>query len=413
MINADNTHLLSGINMNDDRILHVYSALIRGASGPTHRALMPSNLPAISSRFTEDLLKGLNQLDLSASRVSLNEFVHRMMYNASSTAFFGPDFPLHTYDDFMTFDHGSPLISHRLGMFARSATAARDALYAAWNRHLVGHWVPEENGYMEGAVDVMTNIYRELNKADLTPEEIHRLMGLIIWTIHANVLGVSIWVMCHLLTDRDTYTRACQEIRAFVDERFPHIEDIAQIDPRVLEGDDLPFLNSFIREVIRTKTGLGATRIATRDAVIRDEGDKAILIREGEIISVNVQGMHSSPELHSEPEVFKADRFVEEEASYKLYIFGMGKHIVRSDFLFFAWIERSDMALQCAGRNYANFVIRQFVISTLALYDIQVEPNNPDGTVSLPEVEKCLGLKFMVFFRPKNDLSITFHKRVQ
>ncbi len=328
--------------MNDDRVAHVYSSLIGRASGPTHRALMPSNLPAISSRFTLDLIKELRQLDLSAPQASLNEFVHRMMYNASSTAFFGPDFPLDTYDDFMTFDHGSPLISHRLGIFARSATTARDALYAAWNRHIVGHWVPEGNGHLEGAVDVMTNIYRELNKADLTQEEIDRLMGLIIWTIHANVLGLSIWVMCHLLTDRDTYTRACQEVRAFVDERFPHIEDIAQIDPRVLEGDDFPFLNSLIREVMRTKTGLGATRIATRDTVIRDKGDKAILIRKGEIISVNVQGMHSSPELHSEPEVFKADRFAEEDASYKLYIFGMGKHIVRPRFLFFE-CRRSDI----------------------------------------------------------------------
>jgi len=255
-----------------------------------------------------------------------------MMYNASSAAFFGPEFPLDTYDNFMTFDHGSPLISHRLGIFARSAIAARDTLYEAWSRHIIGHWIPEENGYLEGAADVMTNIYRELNKADLTQEEIHRLMGLIIWTIHANVLGLTIWVMCHLLTDRDTYTKVCREVRAFVDEKFPHIEDIAQIELRSLEGDDLPFLNSFIREVMRTKTGLGATRIATRDAVIRDEGDKAILIRKGEIISVNVQGMHYSPELHSEPEVFKADRFMEEEASYKLYIFGMGRHIVRPHF---------------------------------------------------------------------------------
>ena len=342
-IHADNIQLLTGINVGDDRILHVYSVLVGRASAPTHRAMMPSNLPAISSRFTQDLLKGLYELDLSAPQVSLNEYVHRTMYNASSTAFFGPDFPLDTYDDFMTFDHGSPLISRHLGMFAKSATAARDALYAAWNRHIVGHWIPEEEGRLEGAVDMMTNIYRGLSKADLTPEEIYRLMGLIIWTIHANVLGLTIWVMCHLLTDRDTYTSVCQEIRAFVDEKFPHIEDIAQVNPKALEGNGLPLLNSFIREVIRTKTSFGVTRIATRDAVIRDEGDKAILIRKGELVSVNVQGMHFSPELHSEPEAFKADRFVEEEAPYKLFIFGMGKHNVRPNFLFITSIDSSDI----------------------------------------------------------------------
>lgn len=325
--------------MNSDRIMHVYSALIGRASGPTHRALMPSNFPAISSRLTQNLVQGLRQLDLSAPQVSLSEFVHRVMYNASSTAFFGPNFPLHTYDDFMTFDHGSALISRRLGLFARPAVTARDALYAAWGRHLVGHWVPEGDGHLEGALDVMTNIYRGLRKADLTLEEIHRLMGLIIWTIHSNVMVLSIWVMCHLLTDKDAYTRASQEIRAFVDERFPHIEDMAQLDPWVLQGDGFPFLNSLIHEVMRTKSGLGATRIATRDALIRDKGGKAILIRKGELVTVNVQGMYYSPELHSEPDVFKADRLLEEVPPYKLLTFGMGKHIVRPDFLFFAWFE--------------------------------------------------------------------------
>jgi len=252
-----------------------------------------------------------------------------MMYNATSMAFFGTDFPLHTYDDFMIFDHGSPLISRHLGIFAKSATTAREALYAAWNRHMIKHWIPEDDGYLEGAVDVMTNIYRELNKADLTYEEIPRLMGLIIWTIHANVLGLTIWVMCHLLTDKDTYTHVRREIRAFVDGRFPQVEDIAQIDPRSLEGDDFPFLNSLIREVIRTKTANGPTRVATRDTVIRDEGGKTILIRKGEVISVNFQGMHFSPELYPEPEIFKADRFINEEASRNLYVFGMGKHTVR------------------------------------------------------------------------------------
>ena len=328
-VNADSTHLLTGINMSDDRISHVYSTLIEKSSGPTHRALMPSNLPAISSRFTQYLLKEFKQLNLSVPRVSLHGFVHRMMYNATSMAFFGTDFPLHTYDDFMTFDHGSPLISRHLGIFARSATTARDALYAAWNRHIIRHWIPGDDGYLEDAVGLMTNIYRELNGADLTQEEVARLMGLVIWTIHANVLGLTIWVMCHLMADKDTYTSACQETRAFVDERFPDIEDIAQIDPRTLEGEDFPFLNSLIREVIRTKTANGPTRVAIRDAVIQDEGGKAIFIRKGEVISVNFQGMHFSPELYSEPEVFRADRFMDEEASRNLFIFGMGKHTVR------------------------------------------------------------------------------------
>lgn len=329
MFNAETVYSLSGINRSDDQVWNVYSALVRATYDPIHRALVPSNMSAISSRFTQDFMKGLDELDLSAPDVSLHGFVHRTIYNASSTAFFGPNFPLNTYNDFMTFESGSPLIARHLGIFARSAATARDALFAEWDNHIIRNWVSEGNGYLEGAVGMMTEVYNELNQTNLTPEETSRLMGLTIWAIHANVMDLTTWVMCHLLIDKNTYTNACREIRAFVDEKFPNLEDITQIDLKTLESDNLPLLNSLIREVMRTKTNLGATRLATRDTVIRDDDQKAILIRKGEIVSVNIQGMHYSPEFHSEPECFKADRFVEEKASYKLYTYGVGKHAVR------------------------------------------------------------------------------------
>jgi len=328
-ITIDSAHILSGGNVGKDRIFYVYSTLMGRASRHVYRAMMPSNLLPISSRFTQDFLKELNRLDLSASHASLHEFVRRMMYNASSTAFFGPNFPLNTYDDFMIFDHGAPLLIRHLGIFAGSATAARDAMYKAWNQHMVGNWISEESGHLEGAVSMMTNLYRELNETDLTPEEISRLIGLLIWTIHSNVLVLATWVMCHLLTNKNTYTSVCQEIRAYVDQKFPYIEAIAEIDLKTLEGDNFPLLNSFIREVIRTKTSMGIHRLATRDAVIKGDNQKEILIRKGEMVFANIPGMHYSSRLHPEPDVFKADRFVEEKESYKSYTFGMGRHAVR------------------------------------------------------------------------------------
>lgn len=326
--NGQNIHLLAGLEIDKDRIPHVHSTLMRRGGGPVHRALMPSRLSAISSRFTQDLLKGLKQFGSSTPPTSLSDFVHRTLYNASSTALFGPDFPLHTYENFMTFDYGSPLILRGLSVFARAAVAARESTFACWTRYFTEHWVPGRNGYLDGAVDMISDIYRGLQQADLAQDEVHRLMGIITWTIHSNVLGLALWVMCHIITDRDTYARACQEIQSFADEKFPQIDDIVRIDPKVLGGDDFRFLNSVVQEVMRTKLALGPTRMATRDTVIRDESGKAILVRKGELVTVNFQGMHFSQDLQEDPDVFKADRFVDGEAPYRSYVFGSGKHIV-------------------------------------------------------------------------------------
>ncbi|KAG6893059.1 hypothetical protein C0995_001713 [Termitomyces sp. Mi166 len=209
----------------------------------------------------------------------------------------------------------------------------------------------------------------------------------ILWAIHANVMELTTWVMCHIVTDKDIYSRVCQEIRNFVNQQFPRIDSITRIDPKVLEDDAFRFLNSVIQEVMRTKTAVGPMRVATMDAVIMDEDDKEIFIRKGEMIFINFPGMHHSPSLQEEPEVFKADRFIN-GSPYKSYMFGGGKHI-------------------CAGRNYAKFVVRQFIIMTLALNDIQLQTNTVDGSGSLPESDGTMGLKLMLFSRRKNDLLIT------
>lgn len=329
VINGQAIQLLSGIKTNGDRLRHLYSVLGKKAVPPVHRSLMPSRLPIISSKWTKELLKALKQIDLARSPLSLNDFVHRTLYNVTSIALLGPNFPLHTYENFRIFDEGAALQLRNLGVFARAASTARESLLACWTRHFEEHWVPEDNGYLAGASDMISDAYRGLKDSDLSQEEIHRLMFSILWAVHTNVMELTTWVMCHIITDEDIYKRVCHEIRSFVGQQFPEIDNISQIDPRLLDGDAFRFLNSVVQEVVRTKTAVGPLRVATRDAVIKDNGNKEIRIYKGEMIMINLPGMYHDQTLHEEPEVFKADRFFE-GPKYKSYAFGGGKHIVSS-----------------------------------------------------------------------------------
>ncbi|KAG6918394.1 hypothetical protein DXG01_014795 [Tephrocybe rancida] len=386
-LNGQNIHLLTGIKTSEDRVPHIYSVLRQKGVPPVHRAMMPSRLPIISSRLTEELLKSLKKINVTSRRFSLNDFVHRTLYNSASIALLGTDFPIHTFENFMIFDEGAALQVRQLGAFAKAANAARESVLACWTRYFVEHWVPENGGHLAGAVNMISEIYRGLQQADLSHEEVHRLMFGIVWSIHGNVTELTTWVMCHIITDKEIYTRVCQEIRSFLHQHFPQIDSITQMDPRLID-DAFPFLNSVVQEVMRTKAALGPIRVANRDTVIMDD-DKEILIRKGEMVAINLPGMHHSPGLQEEPEVFKADRFMESGATYRSYVFGGGKHI-------------------CAGRNYANFAVRQFIILTLAMYDVRVQSDSGTGPESLPEQDGTMGLKLMLFSRRRNDLSIMF-----
>ncbi|KAG6918391.1 hypothetical protein DXG01_014792 [Tephrocybe rancida] len=358
------------------------------ASPHIERALAPSRLHIISSRLTEELLKSLQKIDSTSPRLSLTNFVHRTLYTSGSIALLGPDYPVHTYENFMIFDEGVGLHSRQLGAFAKAGKVARESVLVDLKRHLVEQWVPENGGHLAGAVDMMSDIYREVKQTDLSHDEVHRLMLGILWSIHGNIMELTTWVLCHVITDKDTYTRVCQEIRSFAKQQFPQIDGITRMDPRLLD-EAFPFLNSLVQEVGRTKAAFGQMRVANRDAVILDEGGKEILIRKGEMVAINLPGMNHSPRLQEDPEVFKADRFLN-RASQRSYLFGAGKHI-------------------CPGRNYANFAVRQFIILTLAMYDIRVQSDAVTGTGSLPEQDGTMGLKLMLFSRVRNDLSITLH----
>ncbi|KAG6813004.1 hypothetical protein H0H87_009420, partial [Tephrocybe sp. NHM501043] len=296
------------------------------AAPPLHRAMMPSRLPSISSRLTEQLLKVLKQLDLT-KEFSLNDFVQRTLYTSSSIALYGPDFPIDTYEDVLIYDDGAGLHVRHLGLFATASTVAREAVFARWTKYLIDNWVPEKGGHLVGSTDMMSEVYRGLKQADLSHDELHRLMCLILWSVHTNVMQLTTWVMCHILTDNDVYTRVCQEIRSFVTRHYPRIDDITQLDPRDLDDDAFRFLNSVVQEVMRTKTVMGPLRVATRDTVIMDEGEKFIVIEKGDLVAINLQGMHHSPSFQDDPGVFKADRYVN-GAPYRSYTFGCGKHSV-------------------------------------------------------------------------------------
>jgi len=194
----------------------------------------------------------------------------------------------------------------------------------------------------------------------------------------------------NILTDQQTAHRVFEEVKAAVNEKYSDIGAMLQMDPKDLDGEEFRFLTSVTREVLRTKSLSVSVRQAVRDTVILDENNETISIRKGEYVVADMQSMHASADLQNNPEFFKADRYFD-EPSYKSVVFGTGKHM-------------------CAGRHYALYLVRMFVVVATSLYDIKVEHATPGFQTSLPKVDKRV-FSHLSFVRPENDLFISLHRR--
>lgn len=326
VINFQQTHEFCGIGGGEKHYAYLYSVLERKLAPTATRCLsrrfLNNIIPTLISRLLEDVTKMVHD-----DTRSLHELVHRILYHSATAALFGPLFPVETYSDFMEYDEGVGFIAKYLPGLAPKSVEARSHLVAAYSRYFNAAWRDETGGFLEGASDVMSEMYRELRATELSYDEAARLMVHVTWAFNVNIMRVTTWVMCHILTDKDVYDRVCEEIRTFVDTHFPNFAGLESMDFKTLDDGQFQLLSSITQEVLRTKSSNVSMREATQDTVIMDENDVAILVRKGEYVMADMQSMHNSENLQRDPGQFQADRFLE-KPSYKSVVFGAGQHMV-------------------------------------------------------------------------------------
>ncbi|KAF9003887.1 cytochrome P450 [Cyathus striatus] len=323
--------VLSGIRSARDRYPYIYSVVDEKALPALYRGLSLRNMatlaPVLSSEIVEQLDATLKAIS-GSDEVSLQYFVQRTLYSAVSKAFLGPNFPISNFVEFGQFDEGVPYIFQKRSYMAPRALRAREVLVKDWTRFVYENWRPDQGGYLDGASDVVSHIVRILKTSQLTNDEVVRLMNGLFWGTHTNVIRATTWALCYLLTNQDFMILARDEIKAVVEVELTNdLNALLQLGVSKFDSK-FPFVTSLVKEVLRTKMLPVSVREAMEDVVIHVE-EGTILIPKGDIVIADIQSLHHDPDVHSSPETFKADRFVDEDGlkrSKTLNFFGGGRH---------------------------------------------------------------------------------------
>ncbi|KAG5645606.1 hypothetical protein DXG03_005744 [Asterophora parasitica] len=365
--------IITGINRL--RMPYLYSvvedkALMAFAHGMTRRTYVQTAM-SFNLDLQTRLLHHIG--DQPEVTVSLLEFVQKAIYSSNSVALLGPHFDIDVFDDFMKFDKGIPSILRRIPFLNRRGLQGREKVVAKLSEYIQRRWRDEDGGYLEGASDVISAVFRELRAAEMTHMEAVRIFNGFLWGSHTNHMRTTFWVMAYILTDKDVFRRIEAEIRSALADKFSDINTFLNMDPGTLDGPDFNLLTSAVTEVLRLTALPASFREVLRDTVVAGDGGESIFLKKGEIVTADVRGMHLDPAVYDDPDTFKVDRFLNEEGIYRhpnertFAVFGGGSHM-------------------CKGRYYAIHATRVFVILCFHLFDMT--PVSVNGsTVDLPQAD--------------------------
>uniref|UniRef100_A0A8C6U7T4 Prostacyclin synthase n=1 Tax=Neogobius melanostomus TaxID=47308 RepID=A0A8C6U7T4_9GOBI len=204
-----------------------------------------------------------------------------------------------------------------------------------------------------------------------------------LWASQGNAGPAAFWLLGFLLTNPDAMTAVKKELCGIAQTDAPET---------CLLNVKTPIFDSALEETLRLTAAPYITREVVREKTIHMAGGQEYLLRKGDRVCLfPLLSPQMDPEIHSEPQKFKYDRFLNEDGSPKTDFYKRGS---RLKYYTMPW---GAGANGCVGKQLAISTIRQFVYTVLTKCELELcDPN-----AQMPEV-KTSGYGFGVL-QPEGD----------
>ncbi|THH08553.1 hypothetical protein EW145_g2619 [Phellinidium pouzarii] len=332
------------------------TAYIFVANGLTKHRMSPITVPTNKLLFSN--LRGvIDKPESPDISISIPDFVNPNIYRAVTAAFFGTQYIPDTYDDFYSMDKGMFYMTSNLQVLCKESHRATARMSAAIEPYVEKALGGDIEAPVEDSSHIISDSLREFRKGGLTVYEVSRLLVVVIWGINSNVMQVTNDALAYLLSDPAIYHRICTDVRAAISEKYKDFESFLAADPNAIDIEEFAILDSVILETLRITSLATSFREVLSDTYLSGENGKVYFVQKGEYILTDVRGMHFDATSFPQPEKFIADRFMNGQASIKtrdfknLRPFGGGSSM-------------------CKGREFAQYIIKMFLLQTIYLFDI-------------------------------------------
>uniref|UniRef100_A0A452VJR4 Prostacyclin synthase n=1 Tax=Ursus maritimus TaxID=29073 RepID=A0A452VJR4_URSMA len=219
-----------------------------------------------------------------------------------------------------------------------------------------------------------------------------RAMVLQLWATQGNMGPAAFWLLLFLLKNPEALAAVRGELEQLLSRAEQPISQMTTLPQKVL--DSMPVLDSVLSESLR----LTAAPFITREAVV----DLALPMADGREFSLRrfpFLSPQRDPEIYTDPEVFKYNRFLNSDGSEKKDFYKDGKRLKNYSM---PWGAGHN---QCLGKAYAISSIKQFVFLVLVHFDLELV--NPD--VEIPEFD--LSRYGFGLMQPEHDMPIRYRAR--
>ncbi|XP_077348864.1 cytochrome P450 7A1 isoform X1 [Lithobates pipiens] len=380
------------------------------------RSLQGDALDSLISNMMENLQHTL--FHISASKENNNDwlngglyaFCYRVMFESGYLTIFGKElkakdeknlarkaeraFILNALENFKEFDKIFPALVAGLPIHVfKTAHSARESL--------AKDLLPEK---VKQRINISSLIYNRMfmNEAtSMNDSEKARTHVAVLWASLANTLPATFWTVYNILRCPKAMKVATEEIKDVLEKANQKVslsDGLILLNRQQLE--DMPVLDSIIKESMRLSSASMNIRVAKENFVLQLDGMGAYNIRKDDIVAFYPQTVHLDPEIYEDPQTFKYDRYLDENGKEKTDFFLKGKKLK------YYYMPFGSGKTKCPGRQFAVHEIKQLVTLLISYFDMDLVDKN-SKTPPLDESRAGLGI-----LQPTYDVDFRYRLKV-
>uniref|UniRef100_A0A8C6YBI2 Cytochrome P450 family 7 subfamily A member 1 n=1 Tax=Naja naja TaxID=35670 RepID=A0A8C6YBI2_NAJNA len=368
------------------------------------RTLQGNALTFLSETMMENLHYVM--VESSAEKMNLNdwvtdklfEFCYRVMFESGFLTLFGTEFNTHhdkvlSSKNFKEFDQIFPALVAGLPIHLfKNAYSAREKLAEA---------LLHENLKKRENISELISLRMYLNDTLSTFDDMDKAKThlAILWASQANTIPATFWSSFYLIRNPSAMkavTKEAERVLKDAGEKICSSRKPICLNQKQL--DDMPILDSIIKEALRLSSASMTVRVAKKDFILQLSSD-SYHIRKDDIIAVYPPLLHLDPEIYPDPLTFKFDRYLGENGEEKTFY--RNGHKLKYYFMPFG----TGLA-KCPGRWFAINEIKQFLTFLLFYFEVELIDEN----VKCPSLDQSrAGLGIL---QPSNDIDFRYRLKL-
>lgn len=240
---------------------------------------------------------------------------------------------------------------------------------------------------------------RHLEEMGVSEEMQARALALQLWATQGNMGPTAFWLLLFLLKNPEALAAVHEELKRVVWQAEKPVLQMTTLPQKIL--DSMPVLDSVLNETLRLTAAPFITREVMADLALPMADGREFSLRRGDrLLLFPFLSPQKDPEIYTEPEVFKYDRFLNPDGSEKKDFYKDGKRLKNYNM---PWGAGHN---QCLGKSYAINSIKQFVALVLTHFDLELGSEDAE----VPDFD--LSRYGFGLMQPEEDVPIRYRTRL-